>query len=136
MKRDMGNSGEEVYPGSGGALIPDAQDFTRVDVERMDDYAEPAGPAAPGVFLHIRQGFLRPPILSAWLCLAAAWFFLGSPIPMTVFIGLPLAIAAVILAAVCLTRGGLFTGLAVMFLGTAGSLVAYLYGWVRLLTFL
>ena len=73
----------------------------------------------------------KPPTIATWICLALAWLFLGSSVPFTVFLGIPFALASLLLATVCLTRGGLFTGLAVWALGTAGSLVVYLVGLFR-----
>ncbi len=75
-----------------------------------------------------------PPRVAAWICLALAWLFLGSSVPFTVLIGVPLALAALLLAAVCLTRGGVVTGLAVLALGSVGSLAVYLVGLFRFLT--
>ncbi len=75
----------------------------------------------------------KPPTAAAWICLVLAWLFLGSSIPFTVFLGVPLALAAVLLGAVCLSRGGMFSGLAVILLGSAGSFVVYLVGLFRFL---
>ncbi len=77
--------------------------------------------------------FAKPPLLATWLCLLIAWVFLGSKLPFTVLLGLPLNVLALFLAAVSLSRGGVITGMLVFLLGTAGSLVVYLIGLFRLL---
>jgi hypothetical protein len=74
---------------------------------------------------------LKPPVIAAWACLIIAWFFLGSKVPFTVFLGIPFDMAALLLALVCLSRGGFFTGIAVLALGTAGSLFVYVVGLFR-----
>ncbi len=134
--------------------VPDG--VQRVEAEREPDPAGPAGgERASGQ--GAREGFsfrfasfgkegirafasspqpagANPPRLAAWICLALAWLFLGSSVPFTVLLGVPLDLAALLLALVCMTRGGLFTGLAVLALGTAGSLVVYIVGLFRFLT--
>lgn len=114
-----------------------------VEAERMDGdgvrggspFPSPGGQARFRSFAFVSQnnGLLKPPSIATWVCLLAAWFFLGSRVPFTVFIGLPLNLAAIVLAIVCLTRGGLFTGLSVMLLGSVGSIVVYLVGLFRFL---
>ena len=97
--------------------------FTRVEAERIDD--------APRAYFQgqIHAVQLPPaPVWSTWLTLIAAWLFLGSAIPFTVFIGLPLNLVALFLGAISLARGGIFTGISVFLLGTVGSLVVYLVG--------
>ncbi|MCD8140122.1 MAG: hypothetical protein LUE17_10170, partial [Planctomycetaceae bacterium] len=78
-------------------------------------------------------GMVRPPTIATWVCLIIAWFFLGSAVPFTIFLGIPFDIAALFLAIVCLSRGGIITGISVLALGTAGSLVVYLVGLFRFL---
>jgi hypothetical protein len=60
-----------------------------------------------------------------------SWLFLGSSIPFTVFLGVPLSLAAILLAVACLSRGGTLTGLAVLALGSVGSFAVYLVGLFR-----
>lgn len=126
-------------------LPPAVDAVQRVDAEPMDEsrsgfggnasagggqarvFAFRSGPAGPG------QSFLKPPVLSAWICLAIAWLFLGSKIPFTIFIGIPFDLAALLLGAICLSRGGVVTGASVLFLGTIGSFVVYLVGLFRFL---
>ncbi len=135
------------------AAVPDAavpaatgEDVQRVDAERVDEQpryrfgkrAGDTGPAGPGMFSFFASsgagaGMPKPPTLATWICLALAWLFLGSKIPFTVFLGIPLDIAALLLATVCLSRGGVATGVGVLLLGTAGSLVVYLIGLFRFL---
>lgn len=122
---------------------PSSSDAEYVEAERMDGDESDAGGArfASGEEAQIRSfmfsvhggGALKPPTVAAWICLLASWFFLGSRVPFTVFIGLPLNFAALVLGIVCLARGGIFTGLAVMVLGTAGSFLVYLVGLFRFL---
>ena len=106
----------------------DDGEFTHVQVERMDDGTE----VRKSIYI---QGFglngvpmAKPPVVATWICLILAWLFLGSSIPFTVFIGIPLDFAALFLAVVCLTRGGFTTGLLVLLLGTVGSLMVYMVG--------
>ncbi len=92
-----------------------------------------------GIHVHYASGssdfapLAKPPLLATWLCLLIAWFFLGSRVPFTVLLGLPLNIIALLLAMVSLSRGGVVTGVLVFLLGTAGSLIIYLVGLLRLL---
>ena len=119
-------------PDTGRHSGPDAA-FTRVEVERMNennDFRRATG-------IHMQTLSLQlphPPVVSTWICLIAAWLFLGSSIPFTVFIGLPVNIAALVLGAVCLARGGLMTGLLVFILGTIGSLLVYMVGLFKFLS--
>lgn len=106
----------------------DNEKFTRVEVERMD--GERQGMPSS---LQIMQ-LPNPPFWSTWLCLILAWLFLGSAVPLTIFIGAPLNIAALFLALTCIARGGLFTGLLVLFLGTAGSVFVYMVGLFRFIS--
>ena len=76
----------------------------------------------------------KAPVWATWIVLFLAWFFLGSSVPFTVLIGLPLNVAALILAVVCLTRGGIKTGVLVLVLGTIGSVIVYLTGLLMFLT--
>lgn len=137
-------NGNEKNGGNGGLnpTLPAVDDVQRVDAEPVD-----AGPhyrygrAAP----HFHQAagggssygasipFLKPPVLTTWICLLLAWLFLGSKIPFTVFLGVPFALAALFLSTICLSRGGLITGLLVMILGSVGSIVVYLFGLFRFL---
>lgn len=125
------------------AIDPDAPQ--RVEVERMESedgkfrYGRVASDSG-GVSFTFMGGtggpgldMPRPPVVSTWICLALAWLFLGSKVPFTIFIGLPLDLLALILAAVCLSRGGLFTGVLVLLLGTVGSVAVYLVGLFRFL---
>lgn len=88
---------------------------------------------APGASNDPRYPMGKPPRIAAWICLVIAWLFLGSSLPFTVFLGVPFALAALLLGAVCLTRGGTATGLAVMALGSVGSFVVYIVGLFRFL---
>lgn len=118
-------------PENGGRNEPPANGepgYTRVEVERMETVSGRMRPA-----MQI-QPLPAPPYLSTWICLILAWVFLGSAAPMTIFIGLPLDLAALVLALTCITRGGLLTGLSVLFLGTAGSLFVYAVGLFRFLS--
>lgn len=137
------SSEESPYQPSSFASQP--EDPQRVDVERIEPDAAPgtgggfAGQVFPGG-IHVQfssqsaaAGLLRPPVISTWICLALAWLFLGSKVPFTVFIGLPLDLAALLLAMVCLSRGGVLTGISVLVLGTIGSFVVYLVGLFRFL---
>lgn len=124
------------------STLPAVDDIQRVDTEPMDsgpqyrygtraprhgqEQANPFGNSG-------QMAFMKPPVLATWLCLAIAWLFLGSKIPFTVFLGIPFAMVALLLAAVCLSRGGVITGALVMLLGTAGSLVVYIVGLFRFL---
>lgn len=135
---------EEPTYDSRGSGLPAADDVQRVDAEPMGNEAHyrygrkaphfqtnrdnPFAPTDGGA-----MPFLRPPVLSTWICLLLAWFFLGSKVPFTVFIGVPFALVALLLATVCLSRGGVVTGVLVMLLGTAGSLVVYIVGLFRFL---
>lgn len=104
---------------------PGAEDVTRVDVERMDD----EGARAAGGFDH-REIMAPPPspglMLVTWCCLFLAWFFFAVQVPFTVLLAIPVNLAALVLALTCLMRGGVRTGVLVLVLGTAGSLVIYL----------
>ncbi len=75
----------------------------------------------------------KPPVVAAWICLVLAWLFLGSSLPFTVFLGVPLALIAILLGAICLSRGSMLTGIAVLALGSVGSFVVYLVGLFRFL---
>lgn len=79
------------------------------------------------------QTGLKPPVVATWICLAAAWLFLGSKVPFTIFIGVPLDLVALLLGTICLTRGAVTTGTFVLFLGTVGSFIVYLIGLFRFL---
>ncbi len=98
--------------------------YTKVDVERIDP-EPPRGYTQPPPQQFIMP---RPPVWTAWILLVLAWLFLGSSVPFTVLIGLPLDLAALVLGLVCLTRGGVVTGVLVLILGTAGSFIVYLTG--------
>ncbi|MCD8351107.1 MAG: hypothetical protein LUC93_10910 [Planctomycetaceae bacterium] len=102
---------------------------------RFESYSTPGGHGSVHVFTTNlgAAGMLRPPTVATWVCLIIAWFFLGSKVPFTVFLGIPFDLAALFLAIVCLSRGGIFTGISVLALGTAGSLVVYLVGLLRFL---
>lgn len=104
------------------------ENYTRVEVERIYE-----GPETKRASMQILQ-LPNPPIWSAWICLALAWLFLGSETPLTVFIGAPLDIAALFLGLTCLARGGFFTGIAVLFLGTAGSIFVYMIGLIKFIS--
>ncbi len=99
---------------------PDGSQYTRV---------ESSGDGDPNYIMP------KAPVISTWLCLIGAWLLLGSPVPFTVFLGVPLNLAALVLALVCFTRGSFFTGISVMGLGTVGSVIVYLVGILRFLTF-
>lgn len=139
-------------PGTGGVspdpLNPSAAsppsgvhgDFQRVDVERVESPGERqfGGQEMPGrvhvMFSSVSGDPLnmpKPPVLSTWICLFLAWFFLGSKVLFSVFVGLPLDAAALILALICLSRGAMVTGILVLLLGTVGSLIVYLVGLFR-----
>lgn len=75
----------------------------------------------------------NPPRLAAWICLVLAWIFLGSSKAFTVFLGVPLDLVALLLATVCMARGGVLTGVVILALGTVGSFAVYLVGLFRFL---
>ena len=102
-------------------------EYTRIEVESFETTDKGGYGQSPRFLLP------KPPFWSTWICLLLAWFFLASPIPFTVFIGLPLNLAALVLAMISLGRGGIKTGILVMILGTIGSAIAYLTGWLNLL---
>lgn len=111
----------------------DETDFTQVTAERFED--APEGQPAGSIHIQsLRLDLPKPPVLSTWLCLIVAWLFLGSAIPFTVFIGIPFNLVALILGAVCLSRGGILTGLLVFLLGTLGSLAVYFVGFFKFLS--
>lgn len=145
------DNGQPETRGDGMANPPDfsANDnLQRVEAERVGTgeeqrpfagyHAEGPGGIRVAYFSHASGGIesVRPPIVSAWICLALAWLFLGSRVPFTVFLGIPLDLAALFLGTICLSRGALFTGLGVLILGTAGSLIVYLVGVFRFLLLL
>ncbi len=124
--------------------LPEADEVQRVDVEAETEPAAGAAGGARGFAFHFgkygtagafapgaggAQG--KPPRAAAWICLVLAWLFLGSSLPFTVFLGVPLAIAAVVCGAACLSRGATATGVAVIALGSAGSFIVYLVGLFR-----
>lgn len=123
---------------------PVVDEVQRVDAEPMEERRQdaPHSRSTPdtGPRLHVftslsgaTLSMAKPPAVSTWICLAIAWLFLGSKIPFTVFIGIPFDLAALFLALICLSRGGVFTGLSVLLLGTVGSIVVYLIGVFRFL---
>ncbi len=135
---------------------PTSDEVQRVETERVEHAAkaEPGGSyrfthteyrfghreaEGGGMHVHYASGssdfspLAKPPIVATWVCLLIAWFFLGSKVPFTVLLGLPLNIIALLLAMVSLSRGGVVTGVLVFLLGTAGSLIIYLVGLFRLL---
>ncbi len=115
-------------------------DVQRVDVETEADPAGGGRRGAPGGFA-FRFGKYgggdpdaparKPPVVAAWACLVLAWLFLGSGAPFTVLLGAPFALAALLCAAVCLTRGATLSGLAVLALGSVGSFAVYQVGLFR-----
>lgn len=144
----MGEETREQRPGEAtpvSDVMPAGEaggEFQRVDVERVDTGTQERFerrdlPGGIHVMFSSRSsaanGLLRPPVVSTWICLLLAWFFLGSKVPFTVFIGIPLDLVALLLAAVCLSRGGVLTGIFVMLLGTIGSVIVYLVGLFRFL---
>ena len=135
----------------GPAYPPPAVDeVQRVDAEPVEDKTREqtfgdgmGGFAGPRVAVYSFSSqqqpgmpLLKPPAIATWLCLGLAWLFLGSKLPFTIILGIPTNLIALLLAAVCLTRGGVFTGIFVFILGTAGSLIVYLVGLFRFLTML
>jgi hypothetical protein len=140
---DFRNTEDDDIKGPNVAYPPPAVDeVQRVDAEPMGDNPRSGGDTphiGPRIHVFTAQSgaalsMLKPPVISTWICLAVAWLFLGSKIPFTVFIGIPFDLAALFLALMCLSRGGMFTGLSVLLLGTVGSLVVYLIGIFRFLT--
>lgn len=138
---DRNDSASPLLPRS-----PAADDVQRVETERVGDSPRPEyrfgsaehqefnlGGAHFSFARFSSDGLqnLKPPLLATWICLALAWIFLGSKVPFTVFLGIPFNLAALILAASCLSRGGVKTGMLVMGLGTVGSLLVYLIGVFR-----
>ncbi len=99
--------------------------YTRVEVEPMESETRRGYNQAP-----TQPPFIlpRPPVWTTWILLALAWVFLGSSVPFTVLIGLPLNLAALLLAIICMSRGGVVTGVLVLILGTVGSFIVYLTG--------
>ena len=79
-------------------------EYTRIEVESFETTDKGGYGQSPRFLLP------KPPFWSTWICLLLAWFFLASPIPFTVFIGLPLNLAALVLAFFSLGRGGIKTG--------------------------
>ncbi|MDR1744797.1 MAG: hypothetical protein LBS30_03475 [Planctomycetota bacterium] len=118
-------------------LPPEADGVQRVDAEPMNPSPGASGNAGQARVFAFQSGAgqpaLRPPVLSAWICLVIAWLFLGSKIPFTIFIGIPFDLVALLLGAICLSRGGVGTGVSVLFLGTIGSAIVYLIGLFRFL---
>ncbi len=115
--------------------LPAGDDVQRVEAERMDDGQYRFGRRADSNAPRPEAAYspLKPPITATWICLAAAWLFLGSSVPFTVVLGVPLALIAILLGAVCLSRGSMLTGIAVLALGSVGSFVVYLVGLFRFL---
>lgn len=127
-----------------GRETPAVDDVQRVDTEKVDEPRYRFGRRAgipggePGVRMFAfgadaAAPMPGPPVVATWVCLAVAWLFLGSRIPFTVLLGVPFDLVALLLAVVSLTRGGVFTGIFVLLLGTVGSLVVYLIGLFRFL---
>lgn len=145
---ESGNTGNHDSPNFGGSL-PAADDVQRVDAEPMDGgqhyrygkaaphYHSGSGGGMGGDPFRRTSGaamsFLKPPVFATWICLGLAWLFLGSKIPFTVFLGIPFALVSLLLAAVCLSRGGVITGVLVTLLGTVGSFIVYIVGLFRFL---
>lgn len=108
---------------------PVVDDSITVEAERMEETRynfgrRPGDDFGPGAGPHLP--FPKAPVLSSWICLAIAWFFFASQIPLTVVVAIPFDLAAVVLAAICISRGKLFSGGLVLVLATVGSLVVYL----------
>lgn len=97
--------------------------YIRVEAERIDRESRRFNSSPPPQYI-----IPRPPVWATWLLLFLAWLFLGSSIPFTVLIGLPLNLAALFLSLICLTRGGVITGMLGLVLGTIGSFIVYLTG--------
>lgn len=127
-----------------GGGLPARDEVQRVDAEPMDSGPHYRyGRKAPhfqtnednpfGPMDGAAMPLLKPPVLSTWICLLVSWLFLGSKVPFTVFLGVPFSLVALLLAAVCLSRGGVITGVLVMIMGTAGSLIVYIVGLFRFL---
>lgn len=143
--RDDAPNWRDDYESDGAAGLgapPAVDDVQRVEAERLDEGPRyhfgrraqddrAGGSGSFGNDARMAPSLLRPPVLSTWICLGLSWLFLGSRLPFTVFLGLPLTLVAVLLAAICLSRGGLITGLLVTLLGTAGSFVVYIVGLFR-----
>lgn len=127
-------SNDDIWSGPGTNPLASANpdpEYTRVEAERIED-----GGGVRGYAFVERQAAVnppKPPVVSTWICLFLAWLFLGSSVPFTIFIGLPLNFAALFLGTICLARGGILTGILVLLLGTIGSVVVYLMGWVFLI---
>lgn len=139
---EFGVSPDPLKPPAVESPVGSLGDFQRVEAERVEEEGPRgfAGQEMPGgvhvMFSSVSGNALdmpKPPVLSTWICLFLAWFFLGSKVPFTVFVGLPLDVVALVLALICLSRGGMVTGLLVLLLGTAGSLFVYLVGLFRFL---
>ncbi len=78
-------------------------------------------------------GLPKAPVAGAWITLLVAWFFYAAQVPFTVLLAVPVNLAALALAIICMARGRPGHGILIMILGTVGSLCTYL---VSLLTFL
>ncbi len=122
--------GPDPMPGAG---TPPSGHFEQIFIKQTPDGTEFTRVSGDG---GISSNFImpKPPVWSTWICLFLAWVFLSSPIPFTIFLGLPLNIAALVLALVSLMRGGIGTGILVLALGTVGSVVVYLVGLLRFLS--
>ncbi len=70
----------------------------------------------------------KPPVLAMWICMILGWIALVAPVLFTVFLGVPLAIAAFVLAIKCLRRGRKFQGILGCIGSTVGSTIAYIIG--------
>lgn len=111
-------------------LAPDGGEYVEVEVERVGadgfDRRPDTGPDP-------MAGLPKAPVAAAWLTLLAAWFFYAAQVPFTVFLAVPVNLAALALAVLCMTRGRPGHGILIVILGTVGSLCTYL---ISLITFL
>jgi hypothetical protein len=68
------------------------------------------------------------PVWAMWICLILAWLFFVVPIPLTVFLAIPLDIAAFVMAIICLIRGRPVQGILGLVGSTMVSILLYIVG--------
>lgn len=71
---------------------------------------------------------VKAPVKAMWICMILSWFFFLIPIPGTIFLAAPLALAAFILAILCLSRNRVGQGVFGLIGSTVIAGITYLIG--------
>lgn len=125
----MDTDGTE-FEGKEQAYALNNQGAVAVTQEEMPDPAATQNEAvnyganAEGIIIQKASAPVKP----MWICMTLAWIMFGLPIPFTVVIAVPLNIAALILAIVCLVRDRVPQGVIGLIGTTIVSIAVYILG--------